>query len=304
MATYEGAQWLRPQVQSVLDQRDVDVSIVISDDGSTDGTLELTQNLAAADDRITVLPPRTGERGVGANFLHALENLDLQPGQYAAFADQDDLWQPRKLIEQIQLLQETGAAATSSNVIAFTTGEKAGRKEVIRKDHSQVKWDHIFEAPSAGSTFVLTFEAWKLVVDYLDRWGVAGIALHDWFVYALVRAADMQWIIDPRPHVAYRQHGGNALGAHKGLKAIRTRLKKLWGGHYREQFQLTAEAVRRVGEETGRDDLWKEDLRGLMDALEDKSLRGRWQIMKRAGQIRRSRKEGLALAALCLAGVW
>lgn len=220
MATYNGQPWIGRQVATVLDQDGVEVRLVISDDGSTDGTRDWARGLAERDPRVVVLPQRDGEAGVAANFLYALAHLDVRPGEYAAFSDQDDLWQPRKLIEQIHFMDEAGAHAVSSNVMAFTV-ESDGevKRTLIRKDQPQVEWDFLFEAPGAGSTYVFGYEAWKTLVDYLDVWGAEGVAVHDWFVYAVLRGAGMSWVIDPRPHVAYRQHERNVAGAHKGLQA-------------------------------------------------------------------------------------
>lgn len=148
MATYNGQPWIGRQVATVLDQDGVEVRLVISDDGSTDGTRDWARGLAQRDPRVVVLPERDGEAGVAANFLHALTHLDVRPGEYVAFCDQDDLWQPHKLIEQIHFMDEAGAHAVSSNVTAFTVGADGEvSRTLIRKDQPQVEWDFLFEAP-------------------------------------------------------------------------------------------------------------------------------------------------------------
>ena len=304
MATYQGKRYLESQVRSVLTQEGVDVHLVISDDGSTDGTREWLADLAAKDPRVTLLPPRGGTPGVAANFMYAFDNLQVGEGQFAAFADQDDIWWPGKLRSQVEFLRDEGADAVSSNVLAFTRRRGSVRKEVLRKEQDQVAWDYIFEAPSAGSTFLLTWAAWRVVVDYQRQWGIKGVALHDWFTYVVVRAAGMKWVIDPRPHVAYRQHSQNALGAHRGPKAVASRFLKLRSGHYREQFLIAAEVARRVGTQAGRPQAWLDDLEGLTEALEDQSARGRLGILKRTGQIRRKRSEQVLLAGACVLGIW
>lgn len=304
MATYQGKKYLESQVRSVLTQEGVDVHLVVSDDGSTDGTREWLADVAARDSRVTLLPPRGGEPGVAANFMYAFDNLQVEEGQFAAFADQDDIWWPGKLRTQVEFLRDEDADAVSSNVLAFTRRGGTVRKEVLRKDQDQVAWDYIFEAPSAGSTFLLTFEAWRLIVGYQRRWGVEGVALHDWFAYVVVRAAGMKWAIDARPHVAYRQHSQNALGAHKGPRAALTRFLKLRSGHYREQFLVAAEVARRVGTQVDRPQAWLDDLEDLRRDLEDLSAKGRLGVLRRAGQIRRKRSDQVLLAGACILGVW
>ena len=305
MATYNGQPWIGRQVATVLDQDGVEVRLVISDDGSTDGTRDWARGLAERDPRVVVLPQRDGEAGVAANFLHALTHLDVRPGEYAAFCDQDDLWQPHKLIEQIHFMDEAGAHAVSSNVTAFTVGADGEvSRTLIRKDQPQVEWDFLFEAPGAGSTYVFDYEAWKILVDYLDVWGAEGVAVHDWFVYAVLRGAGMSWVIDPRPHVAYRQHERNVAGAHKGLQATVNRWQLLRSGHYRRQFLLMAEVANRAAHAAGRDEGF---LRGLTEWkawLSDTSWRGRVAVARNARGMRRRPIEQVKLAASCLLGVW
>ena len=62
LATYNGASWLSEQLSSILASKGVDLTIFVSDDGSTDDTLALIQEYAS--DRITILPPvKTGGAG-------------------------------------------------------------------------------------------------------------------------------------------------------------------------------------------------------------------------------------------------
>ena len=305
MATYNGQPWIGRQVATVLDQDGVEVRLVISDDGSTDGTQDWARKLADQDTRVTVLPSRQGQPGVAANFLYALAHLDVQPGEYAAFSDQDDLWQPRKLVEQIQFMNEAGAHAVSSNVMAFTV-ESDGevKRTLIRKDQPQVEWDFLFEAPGAGSTYVFGYEAWRTLVDYLDVWGAEGVAVHDWFVYAVLRGAGMSWVIDPRPHVAYRQHERNVAGAHKGLQATVNRWQLLRSGHYRRQFLLMTEVANRAAHAAGRDDRFLRGLAEWKEWLSDTSWRGRVAVLCHARGMRRRPIEQVKLAVSGLLRVW
>lgn len=301
MATFNGEPWIAAQVRSILAQRGVQVHLVITDDGSTDGTSEWVRQLAQIDQRVEVLPARSGKPGAGQNFLAGLTQVPVAPGEYLAFSDQDDLWHPQKLSDQIEFLTAHHAAATSSNVLSF---DESGNKRLIRKNQPQRRWDFIFEAPGPGSTFVLTSNAVSLVQSYLQTHASDDVWLHDWFIYALVRAAGLKWVIDPRPHVAYRQHRGNVLGEHRGLAAFWHRLSRLRDGTYRQQFILTAEAALRVATESGRDPLWRAELGDLLAALRDTSWRGRRRLLRFEPQMRRSSFEAAALSAALALNLW
>lgn len=305
LATYNGMPWLPTQVQTILDQVGVEVELYASDDGSSDQTVRWLEDLAEKDPRVRLLPKRSGPAGVAANFLYALANLDLQPGQYAAFTDQDDLWQPKKLAEQIEFMARTGADAVSANVMAFEiAGDGSMVRTLIRKDQPQVDWDFIFEAPGAGSTYVFGYKAWKTLVSYLEKWGARDVAVHDWFVYAVVRASGLKWAIDSRPHVAYRQHSRNVAGAHKGLRATVERWKLLRSGHYRNQFVLTTRVAIQAALDAGRPEQYVAQLEGWEARLANTSLPARLDVMARAKGIRRRPLERVSLSVAGLLGVW
>jgi rhamnosyltransferase len=46
LATYNGLPWLNSQIDSILNQDNLDISLFISDDDSTDGTLEFIKHLS------------------------------------------------------------------------------------------------------------------------------------------------------------------------------------------------------------------------------------------------------------------
>src|SRR3954462_8301868 len=92
LATYNGAPFLREQLDSVLGQSIEDIEIVVRDDGSTDETVEIL-NSYCTDSRFRLL---SDDRRLGAakNFGEAAM---MARGLYVAFSDQDDIWLPYKL---------------------------------------------------------------------------------------------------------------------------------------------------------------------------------------------------------------
>ena len=84
--TYNRAELLRQALESVFAQPNFDGEIIVIDDGSTDGTLALTD---AYGDRIRVFQQRN--RGPGAARNRGIQEAR---GRYVAFLDSDDLWFP------------------------------------------------------------------------------------------------------------------------------------------------------------------------------------------------------------------
>jgi rhamnosyltransferase len=300
MATFNGRRWIEPQVDSILGQEDVDVTLTVSDDGSDDGTFEYLAERSKADDRITVLPPRGGQPGVTSNFLFLFAHHPMTRDRYVAFSDQDDIWRADKLCCQVALLQSTGADAVSANVMSFN---EAGRKRLIVKSAPQRRWDYIFEAAGPGSTYVFTPQMHAQLVGELRELDITNIGVHDWFLYALTRASGGSWRIEGTPLVAYRQHRGNVQGEHHGLVAFWHRFDALRSGFYRDQFFRTAKACRQVGERH-QDAKWLAELDALIEDLRRGDVRSRCRIACRFKDLRRNTREGIELAAACVLGVW
>lgn len=101
---YNGEKYLEAMAQSVQDQNWENLQIIFSDDGSTDRSLEILQELQDCQPCVTVI---TGEnRGVSSARNRALAAAD---GAYIGFADCDDLLEPGYLETLVNLLEESGA---------------------------------------------------------------------------------------------------------------------------------------------------------------------------------------------------
>ncbi|MEA4888142.1 MAG: glycosyltransferase family 2 protein [Clostridiaceae bacterium] len=103
MTTYNGLPFVREQLQSIRMQMKAEDELIISDNGSTDGTWEWLLEQAQADPRLK--PERYLEqKGVIANFGHA---LTLCRGDLIFLSDQDDVWLPGRLDKFVELFRES-----------------------------------------------------------------------------------------------------------------------------------------------------------------------------------------------------
>lgn len=242
MATFQGARWLEEQVRSILDQLGVEIRLVVSDDGSTDGTAQLLDALAAADPRVVRLAAASDRLGAAGNFFRLLRESPLEDVDAVALADQDDIWLPGRLGRAMEVLS-TGFDAYSSDVIAFWAD---GRQQLLGKGGAMRSLDHMFEPAGPGCTYVLgrrlAAEVRTELIGQPERF--ARVDYHDWFIYAFARNNGFRWFLDDRPTVRYRQHGANDTGANRGWRAAARRMRRMWGGWYRDQILLLAELTR------------------------------------------------------------
>ncbi len=110
--TYNRVQFLVDAIDSVMNQTCQDFEIIVTDDGSTDGTVEKISSLYPSVRLLigehTGRPSDVRNRGIIA-----------AQGEYVAFLDDDDLWHPSKLEQQVALLEGTRHVAFVYSDVRF-----------------------------------------------------------------------------------------------------------------------------------------------------------------------------------------
>lgn len=119
MATFNGARWLPEQLESIAIQTRLPDQILVCDDGSTDGTLDVVSDFSLQHPDLVHLIQRTQRLGATANFSCAIEEV---PDGIVVLCDQDDIWR-RDRIERALLHLETADAVFSDAQLINNTGE-------------------------------------------------------------------------------------------------------------------------------------------------------------------------------------
>ena len=243
LAAFNGIDWLATQLDTILAQAGITVTVFVSVDQSTDDTEKWFEERAKVDSRIVLLPH--GERfgGAARNFFRILRDVDFSDFDYVSFADQDDIWLPNKLVRAHEMLSITNADVYSSNVLALWPD---GRKTLVEKSQPQVKWDFLFEAAGPGCTYVMKKELACAIQDLVrSRWDeVQKVGLHDWFSYAFARANGYRWVIDDfAGMLLYRQHEKNQVGVNSSWRAFIQRADYVVSGWGLAQSALIARLV-------------------------------------------------------------
>lgn len=284
LATHNGIQWIGKQIESIRAQERVEVSVLASDDASTDGTYEYLNPASG----VVLLPERGPYGSAGKNFFHLLLHADFSRHDFVAFADQDDIWYPWKLARAIDCLEREGCEGYSANVTAFW---EDGREALLDKAHAQREWDFLFEAGGAGCTYVVSMRLAKQIQDVLrgNPRVPEAISRHDWFVYAWARSNGFTWFIDKEPVMRYRQHGANEIGLNVGFKAAKKRVEQVKSGWYRGQVETIARVC-------------GVDSQTFVHKVLSKTWSGRIYLALHAGKFRRRYRDALVLALFSIMG--
>ena len=289
LATFNGERWLAEQLRSIFAQASVRVSVLVSDHGSTDGTLALLESWRADGAAIEVLEGVAGERGSAANFLRLVREHGGAGIDYVALADQDDVWLPNRLSRAAEVMKRHGAAAYSSDVLAVWDD---GRSMPIRKSHAQCQFDYLLEPAGPGCTYVMTaaFAATMRAELLSESQRFAAVQQHDWLIYSYARTHGERWVIDDYPGIRYRQHDDNEVGANVGMRGIRRRWQRARSGLFRRQLIAVGALWRSAHPETLR-------------RFERFGWADRCALALHVRQLRRKPKDQLALFFMLLLGV-
>ena len=201
--------------------------LLVSDDGSTDQTVEIIKNFAMRIPQRVVV--RSGPQlGFWQNFMSLVRSDDIN-GDLFAYSDQDDIWFAEKLAKAVNWFEARGDEGPA---LYFT------RTELIEADGTAAGFSPIFTRPpgfrnalvqniGGGNTMVFNRAARSaLRATAADALLVA----HDWWTYQVVTGVGGVAHYDPWASLKYRQHGQNLIGANIGLRARLDRLSAFANG--------------------------------------------------------------------------
>ncbi|EGI74682.1 MULTISPECIES: glycosyltransferase family 2 protein [Pseudoalteromonas] len=122
MPAYNAECFIEKAVESILKQTYSHWELLITDDGSTDGTLKIIKKLIEADKRIKLF---TTNRNAGAGAARN-NSIKQAKGRFIAFLDADDQWLPNKLNVQINFMLEKKLAFTFTSYQKIENNKKVG----------------------------------------------------------------------------------------------------------------------------------------------------------------------------------
>ena len=252
LSSYNGAEFIAEQIESIRRQSFTGWRLLVRDDGSSDDTPSIVERLARVDPRIHLLRDGDGNLGAAASFGALLERAAELKAGYVACADQDDVWQPHKLARELELLQrrevETGPATpllVHSDLTVVAEDLHVIHPSFLRFQHlrHQAEWPIgavLVQNFVTGSTALFNNALLRAAVP------MPQVVMHDWWL-ALCAAALGEILYLPEATVLYRQHGRNTIGSRGWPQVCRESIQRprTW---WRESGARFVAAVRQAGE--------------------------------------------------------
>ena len=218
MSTYNGEKYLKEQIDSILSQENVEVSLLIRDDGSTDKTLSILEKIVKENTNVSYY--------IGKNIGAAKSFIDLvnqsKEADYYAFADQDDVWNSKKIISAIEKI-ENDTNIPSLYISALEVVDEELNTIEIKK----VSGNLCFEGEMAknfatGCTMVFN----KKLCNAIKTYNPSYIIMHDSWITRVCYAIGGNVVVDENTYIKYRQHGNNVVGyKDEGFRKLKKQLK-------------------------------------------------------------------------------
>lgn len=202
MSTYNGEKYLEEQLDSIINQQNIKIDVLIRDDGSTDDTLKILEKYSKSYKNITYY--------TGKNLRSAQSFMDLIYScgeyEYYAFADQDDVWDLDKL--------ETGIKYLNKDYHLYGCKKRIVDKNLKflnQEDEEPVDLtlgSVLLRCNIAGCTMIFDNFLREKILEYKPQ----KISMHDsWILKVAVCVGKVYF--DIQTHMFYRQHEKNVVGA-------------------------------------------------------------------------------------------
>ncbi|MBQ8317873.1 MAG: glycosyltransferase family 2 protein [Lachnospiraceae bacterium] len=212
LATYNGENYIEKQIDSILNQSYDDWQLVISDDGSSDRTVDIIESYVRDyPGKISFIRNQSGLRGAYGNFMNLLNQAP--EGDCYAFCDQDDEWYTDKLQVMAKHFNESNTKPllvyhdlrvvdSEKNVLGdgFRAYTKLGDRE----------WNGFYTLMkyniTPGCSVCFNHRLRELIITPKNP-----VSIHDWWTM-LVAAAFGDIVREDKVLGIYRQHDSNTLG--------------------------------------------------------------------------------------------
>jgi len=205
LASYQGDRFIEQQLRSILSQLAPEDEVIVSDDASTDRTLEVLRN--CGDQRVRVIA-NSARVGYVANFERAIASAR---GEAIYFSDQDDVWLPEKVATMDVALRNSACVASDATVVDDSLRILHPSYFAWRGTRSFSPLAVFLKPPIVGATLACRR-------DYLDALRPLPPEIPHDFWLTLNAACDGELCVIDRPLILYRRHAHVASVSATGLR--------------------------------------------------------------------------------------
>lgn len=248
LSAYNGVRYIEEQIESILAQSVEGIELIVRDDGSTDGTIEI---LKKYEDKGLIQLELGKNVGFVASFFWLVENSG--DGDYFFFSDQDDVWFPDKVemaLEKLKDVDNTKPVLYFSNY-DFYDGDMKFIAHHEAKGNKLSFRNSIVDCVPLGFNSCFNKKAQEMTIGNMPKKSQG----HDWWMYMLCTGLG-EVIYDDRATVKYRRHNANVSGEEVSFLQFQIwRFKKLFlRGYFSKIKDQIIEFEQLFGEQLAKED--------------------------------------------------
>lgn len=218
LSTYNGEAHLREQIDSILGQTFKDIKLLVRDDGSSDGTVDILNEYAAADSRVLLSSDDKCNLGAFPSFMKLVEHSEAP---YFLFADQDDVWLPDKVEKLLSRMADLESESGDGIPIVVFSDLKIADENLTIIDPSLWHFQQfdpnicrdwrslLAQNVVLGCAMMANAKARDLSLPYL----LPDMPHDQWVALTAAKNGRIDFIREAT--ILYRQHGNNYSGANR-----------------------------------------------------------------------------------------
>ncbi len=213
MATYNGEKYVKQQIESILVQLNDSDELIISDDSSSDDTVDIIKSIG--DSRIKLLQNQTYRNPI-FNFENALKQAS---GDVIYLSDQDDIWLTNKVEIMTPLIMKNHLALSDCALIN-DQGEVMNASYFLMINSKPGRWRNLVNTnPYIGCCMGFSRQLLNIALPFPKK-----IPMHDFWL-GMIGEFYFRPIFVPQPLVYYRRHDNNA--SITGVKSTNSLSRKI-----------------------------------------------------------------------------
>lgn len=234
MSTYNGEKFIREQLDSLYGQKDVELHLLVRDDGSKDNTIDILEEYSKEYGKMTVVKGKNVGAARSFHEVALYAATRMEPFDYYSYSDQDDVWFEHKLCTSIRHVESASKQPQLFYAPALLVDSKLNPIKPNNSRTVNCLGANIASSHSLGCTQVFNKALLDKIVEINDYIKTVDsktyIPLHDAWT-ALVAYSFGKVEVGEAPLMFYRQHESNVIGGNdRGVKKFYHRIKRYTSG--------------------------------------------------------------------------
>ncbi len=197
IATYNGELYIKKQLDSILSQLSEGDEVIISDDSSTDRTVEIIKSYNS--DKITLIEGQSFRSPV-FNFEHALKHAK---NEFIFLSDQDDIWEENKVTVMLKHLRDHDLVLSDA-LLVDAQGTELGTSFYELNGSTSGFFKNVVKNSYIGCSMAFNRKILEHALPFPEN-----TPMHDWWI-GLVAELFGKVYFCKEPLVRYRRHESNA----------------------------------------------------------------------------------------------